>query len=896
MSVALTKIQPPRPRAGLLLPRPALERVLVSALSSQRAVLVCAPAGYGKTAALGRALDQLPAGQAHAWVSLDPGDDLHRLLECLIAALEPYDPPWRQAPEGLAAAAALAGDRARQALVDALVNTLEACEVPHGVIVLDDFHHVDDPACLAFVDLWLQRLGTRWTLAIASRHEPPLRLARLRAAGELAEIRQAALRFGPEEARALLGACGLDPAAADALYARTDGWAAGLRLAVNGARGGTPGGAIDRPAFDFLATEVLERIDPALRRFLLATSVLQDLDEARCTALTDDPAAARRLEEIERLGLFATEVDAATRTLRLHDLFRDALQHRLRLEDRPTWLALCARAATIEPDPVRRQALFLAAERPDDAARALQASAAPLITEGGVKTLLRLIEGFPAAFAETSAALQSAAGMAKWNVWEARQAERHYAKAEALYAAAGDAAAAQVARGHHAVTLVALGRLAEAQARIDALDDDPPPGEAAIVGRLARTWHALEDCRFNAVAPNFERLVQALEAAPSLQTWFFTVPAPRLTACPGVGPVVERWAAGALALAGDRPVPLRALALLARGGLALWQGRMEAGAQLLARAEVDAQWTGQQIIGRAHSLALNALLWTVRGESERAVAAMRARLEEHAKGYGEWGLWHTYFYAGRVAAAGGDVATMRAWVEELDRLGPSLPDAHPARLRPAEALHGTLAWLEGRPEEAMARWQAALVHEEAMDLAGQANEVRARLAAALAERGRRDEAAVLLAPMLQRAADGPRGALFAGPALRALAGLDWSDALAPAQRATLERWAAIGAPAHPAAPAPSIDAATPAAAAPARPLPEQALPAERLSARELEVLAFIARGESNKLIARALDLSPHTVKRHVAHILEKLDLASRGQAAAWYHVHGAAGAPTSAAR
>ncbi|HEX6362802.1 MAG TPA: AAA family ATPase, partial [Albitalea sp.] len=337
MTFAQTKIQRPRPRAGLMLARPALERELVAALSAQRVVLVCAPAGYGKTALLARALEQLPAGHAAAWVALDPGDDLHRLLECLLAALEAFDPPWRTAPEGLMATAVHGGDAARGPVVDELVNTLEACEIAHGVIVLDDLHHVDDPACLAFLERLLQRLGARWTVAIAARHEPALRLARLRAGGELADLGPEALRFTLEEARELLARAGIDARAADALHERTAGWPAGLRLALNGAPGA--GGAIDRAAFAFLASEVVARTAPQLREFLLLTSVLHELDEPRCAALTGDPFAAARLEEIERLGLFATVVDDARRTLRLHDLFRDALQHMLRLERRDVWLA-----------------------------------------------------------------------------------------------------------------------------------------------------------------------------------------------------------------------------------------------------------------------------------------------------------------------------------------------------------------------------------------------------------------------------------------------------------------------------------------------------------------------------------------------------------------------------
>jgi LuxR family maltose regulon positive regulatory protein len=115
--------------------------------------------------------------------------------------------------------------------------------------------------------------------------------------------------------------------------------------------------------------------------------------------------------------------------------------------------------------------------------------------------------------------------------------------------------------------------------------------------------------------------------------------------------------------------------------------------------------------------------------------------------------------------------------------------------------------------------------------------------------------------------------LFAGPAaLAALAAAPWGDALSPAEVQALQRWSA------------QLRALRAANAAPAAPQPPAAShdAASLLSSREREVLARIAAGDSNKLIARAFDLSPHTVKRHVANILDKLGVQSRGQAAAWY--------------
>lgn len=281
MAFARTKIQPPRARAGTLIDRPAHARRLGEALPTCRLVLLCAAAGFGKTTALAQQIDRLPAGTALAWISCDEGDAPAQLFECLVAALEPYDPPWLAEP---------------QALLRAVVA------------------------------------------ADTSRDESPLALARLRAREEIAEFRIDELRFEAAEAQALGVALGLDGAAALRLQQRADGWPVGLRLALNALRG-APGSAlapssalIDRHVFDFLAAEVIDRLDPALRDFLLLSSPLPALTATRCAALTGDAQAALRLEAIERAGLFTTRLDAAEPTWRLHDLFREVLEARLERE------------------------------------------------------------------------------------------------------------------------------------------------------------------------------------------------------------------------------------------------------------------------------------------------------------------------------------------------------------------------------------------------------------------------------------------------------------------------------------------------------------------------------------------------------------------------------------
>ena len=141
VSLARAKIQAPRFRRGLI-ERSELEEQLGNALANRRVVLLVAPAGYGKTAALSRQLQRLPPARAVAWLTADEEDDLERFLSHLIEALEPLDPPWRLAAEALSEL--VAHGRLREA-ASALAGTLEATDTPAGaVIVLDDLHTVAD--------------------------------------------------------------------------------------------------------------------------------------------------------------------------------------------------------------------------------------------------------------------------------------------------------------------------------------------------------------------------------------------------------------------------------------------------------------------------------------------------------------------------------------------------------------------------------------------------------------------------------------------------------------------------------------------------------------------------------------------------------------------------------
>ena len=217
-----------------------------------RLVLVSAPAGFGKTTLIAQWLasgergdgDSEPTGPSPrvAWLSLDAGDsELRRFVTHLVAAIQTSSPQV-----GAEALALLESDRAlpAEAVLVSLVNDLDELAGP-TVLALDDYHVIDAPDIHESVTFLLGHLPPQVTMAITTRADPPLPLARLRGRGELLELRAADLRFTADEADAFLNhvmGLDLDPAHVAALEHRTEGWAAGLQLAALSARGRTGAG------------------------------------------------------------------------------------------------------------------------------------------------------------------------------------------------------------------------------------------------------------------------------------------------------------------------------------------------------------------------------------------------------------------------------------------------------------------------------------------------------------------------------------------------------------------------------------------------------------------------------------------------------------------------------
>ena len=341
-----TKLNVPGLRPDLV-PRPRLAQRLDEG-RGRGLVLACAPAGYGKTVLLA---EWIRRGRHRvAWLSLDAGDnDPARFWRHAVAALDRARPGISERMGPLLGPPA---PPSFEPLVTALINELagqpDADEAL--LLVLDDYHVISSPLVHESLGFLLEHRPPGLQLALTSRSDPPLGLARLRARGQLTELRAGELRFTPPEAAALLqqvaaGPGGARPGAplpdavAAALAARTEGWAAGLQLAGLSLRGRSDVDGFvaaftgsHRYVLDYLAEEVLEHQPEQARTFLLETSVLERLSGSLCDAVTGRPGSQALLEEAERAGLFVVPLDEVRGWWRYHHLFADLLRARLQAE------------------------------------------------------------------------------------------------------------------------------------------------------------------------------------------------------------------------------------------------------------------------------------------------------------------------------------------------------------------------------------------------------------------------------------------------------------------------------------------------------------------------------------------------------------------------------------
>lgn len=340
-----TKLYIPSSRPKMIL-RPRLVERLNEGLSFGRKLsLISAPAGFGKTTLVSEWTADCK--QPVAWLSLDEGDnDPARFMTYLIAALQTIAQEVGKELLGTIQASQPL-TTFNEFLLATLLNDISAI-ADHFILVLDDYHVIDSESIDNAIAFLLNHLPPQMHLVITTREDPHLHLARLRARGQLTEIRAADLRFTPEEAGAFLNQMmnlSLTTENIAALEARTEGWIAGLQLAAISMQGRDDiTGFIQaftgshRFVLDYLVEEVLLQQSEPIRGFLLQTAILDRLCAPLCDAVMERDDSKEMLEALERNNLFLIPLDDSRQWFRYHHLFAEVLQTHL-IEAQPDRIA-----------------------------------------------------------------------------------------------------------------------------------------------------------------------------------------------------------------------------------------------------------------------------------------------------------------------------------------------------------------------------------------------------------------------------------------------------------------------------------------------------------------------------------------------------------------------------
>ena len=898
-----TKLHVPRGRPGFV-PRPRLVGRLEEGLA-RGLILVCAPAGSGKTVLLADWARH--GGRPVAWLSLDVGDnDPARFWRHVVAALGQarpgigelagpvLGPPEASSPDGL---------------VMALINELAAGPREDEVLlVLDDYHLIDSQPVHGSLLFLLEHLPPGLRMVLASRSDPPLPLARLRAGGQLAELRAAELRFTADEAAALLReAIGADlpGTAVAALTARTEGWAAGLQLAGLSLRGqaDTAGfvaafSGSHRYVLDYLTGEVLERQNPQVREFLLETSVLERLTGELCDAVTGRAGSQAMLADIERAGLFLVPLDEVRGWWRYHHLFADLLRARLQAEQPGRVQALHRAAAAwceehdLADDAVRHA---LAAGEAAWAARLVERHVEELLGRSEGVTLRRWLSALPAESVRARPRLCLAQAYAVAQGFQLEALEALLDDAERAFAVSGDEPyepSLGPPQGDSVLANVPAG-IAFLRASLARLRGDAALAAGYNRQALAQLgeddWFMRSFVHWNRAATDW--LDGRLE------------PAER-----GLAEVLaERRAAGAL-FAGF--LPMRVWYDL--GEVQRAQGHLDAALATYRQAldtfgeSSQTALTGPAHVGLAQVLYERNELAAALDHATRGVTLCRqlaftpplatglavvARIR-HAQGdaagaleamgeAGQAGLSPqviTLFnpvpsQRARLLLAQGDTAAAARWTQQRGLR----PDDEPGYPQEREYLVLARVLLaQDRPGQALTLLDRLLAQAATVGRIGSVIEIRALQA--LAHQASRDEPAAMAALVEALTLSCPQGhvRVFAdeGPPMGALLGrlvAAHRARQAPARRIPLRCLARL---------VQALDGKPNAAAALRPELGTVPGLIEPLTGRELEVLRLVAAGKSNQRIAHDLVVALDTVKKHVTHVLGKLGAANRTEAVA----------------
>lgn len=835
---------------------------------SRPLLLISAPPGFGKTTLLASWLADQPAS-AIGWLALDADDnDPVRFFTYMVAATQRALPTLGATARELLQSAP---PPPLQTILATLINDMSTLTAPL-LLVLDDYHLITTHAIHAALAFLLEHLPPQVHLAILTRADPPLPLARMRARDQLAELRADDLRFTAAEVEPFLSdVMGVALASAEvaALEARTEGWAAALQLAALALRGRNDATVLlaglggQRFLADYLLDEVLNHQPPAIQHFLLHTAILDRMCAPLCAALLADvapeqlqePAASPSqdiLETLERANLFVVALDGEARWYRYHQLFAEFLRSRLGARAAP----LHARAAHwYAQQGFADEAVHhaLTAQEYEYAARIVEAQATTLALRGRVQTLGSWLTALPTELRRTRPGLLTA----------------------------------------QASLAVSIGDYAAAEPLLDAAATLPDPEQIWQLPIATVRTIVLSITADPRAFPLAQQVLHALPAEAYNLRAAITLSLGIAAGYTGDLRAAERLHREAIAAARTDDT-MRSSLVAALAGLAIirrWQGRVrDAEQQSMAARELalrdnqllpvvgtilaDMEYAVELHERGGHTEAIQIL--------EQAIARSRAwGSTDFTEIYAPLCLSLVLLSAGRGAAA----------LAQIEAIAEAAPHhlVPPLRLDEIAAYRALIELRLGRLEAA-ARWADAqdtrLEHPISMYNPAPLLLARIRLA-----QGRIDEARLRIARVLAAAEEGGYGLIvLEALVLEALAAQ--AQHQPAAAHAALARAQALAAPEgivrvftdEGAALAPLLGTA-PDTTMPARPSGEPGTLPEPLSQRELEVLRLLNEGCSNREIAARMVIEVSTAKRHLNNIYAKLGVNSRTQALAQARSH-----------
>ena len=838
--------------------RPRLIDALTRSLDQSRLTLVSAPAGSGKTtllAELGPAFPQF----RFCWLLLEPEDnDPSRFAAGLIASLETAGVlPSEDAP---------APNDPRQLIKFAIHRLAEYTGGPCALVV-DDLHVITERAVHELLDYLLDHAPRDFRVIMATRHDPAMSLPRRRARGEVGEIRLDDLNFTGDEVSQLAAEClGLNLTADELrmLHARTEGWAAGLRLLAT-SLGQSPGNRKallqsgmqgSRRIFEFLAEEVLDRQPDDLRRFLLDTSILARLTPEVCDALTGRDDSVQVLEDLYRRNLYVVAADESESSFRYHDLFADFLRDRLRRERPADWQPLQVRAARAEVSTQNRMRHLLAGKAWEEAAQEIERIGPEYTMRGFVATLRRWIGELPEAVQAQHPRILYFLGQAVWILSEFAEAQPYIEKALDGFRRTNDhegQAEATVAMANSALMLNELDRCRDLLK--EALTFDIPPA-GRIQLHTACAWEAIYRKDVPESIRHIDQVFSMMESGEGRTNPLALMTVLYAEGLPGYVPKIEAMCRIMHRQLSGPPDFSHALYHILNSAVLAHRGDVATAETEAQRSMSIAQDCGQVSLIQA-ALYINFCLvsachgdwqsidhWTTLGCDE----------SRHGQIARVWKLHFLYFQA-RARWHSGNVDGLRATYEAA--MAPNPVEAPPVAVY-RSLIRGMMRMAERSYAQAEQAFREAVREEEGFPLTRSTCSARLMLAYALLTRGRIEEAMEVFSPYLQESEeDGVPGRLmYENPIVQPLLRQAHERNI---QRPFVEKVLAL------------LDAPLNAA---------KAAGGEALSEREMGVLRVMAEGLGNREIGERLFVSEATVKTHVQRILRKLDAATRTQAVA----------------